>query len=184
VTTDFWGQRQTSHHHPVRSVLSQQGSVCMDRCAQRLTLPAWINFIEPGDLGFELLLWFSPIRIRDAAIDGTDCCALGFIVESNALCTLIWHDVKIIGREKANCTAWCRIICAIGLPTQGPISPSFIYSVVRALRLACTTVDAFRRDHDSHNSTPSSFPNKKLVCILGMRALNSVESHFVTPRSI
>ncbi len=120
--------------------------------ASELSLPARIDFIQPRNLRLQLLLRLNPIRIGDAAIDRANSCTLGFIMESSTLGTLIRYDVEIIGGVEPDGTARTGIIRAKGLSAESPVSSTLVDGVIRAFWFACTTIDAFGCDHDSHGS--------------------------------
>jgi hypothetical protein len=77
---------------------------------------------------------------------------LRLIVKCHALGTFIGHDIKIIGGEKAHRSAGRGVGRAERLASERPVRSAFIDRVVRAFRFTCTTVDAFRCNHDGHGS--------------------------------
>lgn len=106
----------------------------------------------------QLLLRLSVVRVVYAAIDRTDCCTLGFVVESNALGALVWGDVIHVhvdggvlgvslygtsGRVVACASETCSI-------RKFPISASFVDGVIGAFRFTSSAIDAFVGDDNGH----------------------------------
>ena len=85
------------------------------------------------------LFRFNNVRVRQTAVNRTDCLARFLVVKADTFCTFLWNDIKkVLG------------YCGMHFPVEFPLNVTLIDSRVGAFGLTRTAIDALIRNRRSH----------------------------------
>jgi hypothetical protein len=124
-----------------RDALARFGGLLLPKTRRAPHLESLLG-VDDARLGDQLIFALWVVGIRNAAIDRANRGALLLIEEPDALRALLGDDVIDVRGNRG-------MLVAVVLP----LCPAFVNGRVGALRLACSAVDAFFRDHRGHRGS-------------------------------